>query len=212
MDAHNNDDKDLKIIRNAENRGIVFASNAAILAASAPWITFLDHDDTLMPYTLERIHRAISSNPECDFLYTDEVVADGRLRPIEIFLKPDFEPVFCGVNFLNHLTVYRRDRVRELGGLREEFEGSQDYDLALRYTKGLESRKMIHVIYPAYIWRRDGHSFSARHMERATASAKKALERAYNLEMTDIKEADGALHRIDFPVQGWPLVSVVIPS
>ena len=48
------------------------------------------------------------------------------------FFKPDWNPeLFLGQNFINHLGVYRADLLREIGGFREGFEGSQDYDLAL---------------------------------------------------------------------------------
>ena len=55
-----------------------------------------------------------------------------------------------------------------LGGLRRGFDGSQDYDLLLRYTRGLATEEIVHLPYPAYLWRRDGKSYSVSFLDRAT--------------------------------------------
>lgn len=208
---------DIKILRHPENCGIVAATNAAIAVAKAPWITFLDHDDLLTPNALATIQRALTSARDCCFLYTDEVIADAKGRPVDFFLKPAFDPVLLsGVNYLNHLSLYRRDRVLALGGLRKDFEGSQDHDLALRYTRTLGPGQALHLPYPAYIWRRDGQSYSARFMDKATRNARKSLAEAFEREgcRPQVDAAPGGLHRIRFDqvCTEWPLVSVVIPS
>jgi GT2 family glycosyltransferase len=209
---------DLCILRHAANRGIAGATNAGVAAASAPWLAFLDHDDALAPFALDRVWRALSVAPCCLFLYTDEVVADGRLRPVDLFLKPAFDPaLLSGVNYTNHLSFFRRDRLAALGGLRDGFDGSQDYDLVLRYTRDLSRGECLHLPYPAYLWRRDGASYSARFLERATENARRALAQAYTVDAAEPRvEAalGGNLHRIRFDVRlkVWPLVSVIIPN
>jgi GT2 family glycosyltransferase len=209
---------DLCILRHAANRGIAAATNAGVARASAPWLAFLDHDDALAPFALDRVWRSLSVAPCCLFLYTDEVVADGRLRPVDLFLKPAFDPaLLSGVNYTNHLSFFRRDRLAALGGLREGFDGSQDYDLVLRYTRGLSRRECLHLPYPAYLWRRDGASYSARFIEGATANARRALAQAYTVDAAEPRvEAalGGNLHRIRFDtrLEAWPLISVIIPN
>ncbi len=218
LDRHASD-RDLTIIRNRDNRGIAAATNTGMAAATAPWIGFLDHDDALAPHALDRIFRVFERHPECQHLYTDEVVTDARLRPLDILLKPAFDPVLlAGINYLNHLSLYRRDRLLALGGLRTGFDGSQDYDLALRYTAGLKPGESLHLPYPAYLWRRDGASFSARHLDKATATARKALVEAYATNVSSPPAVDdavgGNLHRIRFDAgrRDWPLVSVIVPN
>ncbi len=209
---------DLRILRNAQNRGIAAATNAGVETAQAPWIGLLDHDDALAPFALERIWRALSGAPDCQFLYTDEVVADRRLRPKDFFLKPGFDPVLLsGVNYINHLSLYRREIVLKLGGLREGYDGSQDYDLVLRYTRTIPAEMCVHLPYPAYVWRRDGASYSAKFLERATHNARRALAEAYsaNSARPSVDEAIGGhLHRIRFDLakRSWPIVSVIIPN
>jgi O-antigen biosynthesis protein len=203
---------DLRILRNGRNSGIAAATNAALEAARAPWVGFIDHDDALAPFALDRIYRVLSANPNCQFLYTDEVVADARLRPVGFHLKPAFDPVMLsGVNYLNHLSLYRRERLMALGGLREGFDGSQDYDLVLRYTRSLDRAQCLHLPYPAYLWRRDGAGHSAQFFARATENARRALFDAYDVP---VGTALGSLHRIRFDERrrNWPLVSVIIPN
>ena len=58
------------------------------------------------------------------------------------FFKGDWNPeLFLGQNFINHLGVYRTELLREIGGFREGFEGSQDYDLALRCIEQLAAER-----------------------------------------------------------------------
>ena len=211
-------DRDLTILRNGVNRGIASTTNAAIAAATAPWIGFLDHDDALAPHALALVCDTLTAHPDCLFLYTDEVIADDRLRPVDFFFKPAFDPVLLsGVNYTNHLSIFRRDRLLSLGMLREGFEGSQDYDLTLRYTAGLDRGACLHLPYPAYLWRRSESTFSARHVERAVESARRALADAYRGAggPPPIAQAiDPTLHRVRFDAmpRSWPLVSIVIPN
>ena len=87
LDAHAGE-PGLTILRGAANRGIAGASNAGIAAARGAWIGFIDHDDALAPQAVAVIARAIEDNPQARFLYTDELIADGRLKPVGFFDKP----------------------------------------------------------------------------------------------------------------------------
>ena len=87
--------------------------------------------------------------------------------------------LLSGVNYINHLSLYRRDLIDAVGGFREGFDGSQDYDLLLRALARLRREEIRHIPYPAYIWRRDGASYSVKFIEKATANARRALAEAY---------------------------------
>ncbi len=215
--AHEGSDT-LRIARNAQNLGIAGASNAALALAQNEWVAFIDHDDALSPYAVDRIVEAIERNPQAEFFYTDEVVANQDLEPQGYFFKPAPDPVLLsGVNYINHLSIYRRARLLELGGLREGFDGSQDYDLLLRYLSGVAPQRVLHIPYPAYLWRRDGKSFSAKFIERATANARRALSEAYSSGDAPIPigpALEKNLHRVAFEKRDrvWPKISIVIPN
>ena len=217
LDRHRND-IDVRILRNKDNRGIAFATNAGIEAARGAWIGLVDHDDALTPCAVQLIAKAVQDHPDCQFIYTDEVITDARLNPVVYHLKPAYDEVLLsGVNYINHLSCYRRGRLLALGGLRSGYDGSQDYDLLLRYLRELKPHEIKHLPYPAYRWRRTSAAFSAQFMDRATRNARQARWPNATLRQT-VPAVDGALtetlHRIRFDKMQtkWPRVSIVIPS
>jgi GT2 family glycosyltransferase len=203
----------LVALRNVANRGIAAASNAGVAASRGRWIGFIDHDDALAPHAVAVVVRAISENPGARFFYTDELIADGRLRGVDFFDKPAFDDVLLsGVNYINHLSLYPRDLFDAVGGFREGFDGSQDYDLLLRAMARIGRDDVRHIPYPAYIWRRDGGSYSVKFIEKATANARRALAEAYGrAEVEPANLAD--LHRVRLDRKAAkPKVSIVTPS
>lgn len=208
----------LRIVRNPVNAGIAGATNSGIDAATGEWVALIDHDDAIAPHALEQIAIALLDNPEMQFLYTDEVITDGKLDPEGYFLKPAWDEVLLsGVNYINHFSVYRRSRLNAIGKLRLGFDGSQDYDLLLRYTRDLSRDQILHLPYPAYLWRRDGASYSAQFMDKATTRARKALQERFGQPerpLAVLPAMDTNLHRLDLAGvrETWPKVSVVIPS
>ncbi len=217
LDAHEAQ-HGVTILRNPVNRGIAAATTAGIGAAQGSWLGLLDHDDALSPHAVFLLAKTIADFPRAQFIYTDEIVTDKSLQPVDYFLKPAFDDVLLSsVNYINHLSLYRKDRVEKIGGLREGFEGSQDYDLLLRYLAGLEASEILHLPYPAYLWRRDGRSYSSRALEKATANARHALALHYAQgDVQGIVEPALAptLHRIRFDLAQtkWPKVSIIIPN
>jgi len=207
----------IKIIHHA-NGGISCATNRGLALATGEWVALVDHDDALFPYAVDQLVKTIARCPEAALIYTDEAVTNGELHPEGLFLKPAWDPVlFSGVNYTNHLTLYRRERLIALGGWREGFEGSQDFDLMLRYTAGLKDEAIVHLPYPAYLWRRDGKSFSVRYLDQATIRARQALLDRYSVAHPGLTVGPALvsdLHRLrfDYVKAEWPLVSIIIPN
>ncbi len=208
----------VRIVRGEENQGIAAATNRALQHASAAWISLVDHDDALSPGAVAEIARVIRARPDAQFVYTDEVIADARMRPVGYMLKPAYDPVLLsGVNYINHLSVYRRDRLTALGGFRDGFQGSQDYDMLLRYLDGLDPSKVLHLPYPAYVWRRHEASFSTEFKPLALGTARRALAERFGEAGSPAPVEDALLpdlHRIRFDqtIERWPKVSVIIPN
>jgi GT2 family glycosyltransferase len=208
----------VRILRSPANRGIAAATNAGIEVARGEWAGLVDHDDALSPHAVPLLAGVMRDHPDCQFIYTDELVTDPKLKPVAYHLKPAYDEVLLsGVNYINHLSCYRRDRLLKLGGLRAGYEGSQDYDLLLRYLRDLKAAEIKHLPYPAYRWRRTADAFSSRFMDRATEAARKALAERYR--RGDAGPEVGAaitttLHRMRFDTlpRQWPRVSIVIPN
>lgn len=208
----------IRIIRNTANGGIAQATNAGLSEASGRWVTLLDHDDVIAPHALRLVREALARNPDTLFLYTDELVVDDTLRATGLMLKPAYDPVLLtGVNYINHFSFYRRDRLAGIGNLRTGYDGSQDYDLLLRYLEGIARERVLHLPYPAYWWRRTGHTYSRKFFDAATKAARTAIADRFAREGVPV-HVEGAitetLHRVlfDRAATGWPRLSVIIPS
>src|SRR5262249_45798891 len=205
-----------------ENRGIAGGTNEGLKLARGVWVGLVDSDDALSPCTVQLIAQTMQEHPNCQFIYTDEVVTNARLRPVFHFLKPAYDEVLLsGVNYINHLSCYRRERLLEIGGLRPGFDGSQDYDLLLRYLRDLKPEEIKHLPYPAYRWRRSPTAFSVQFEDRAIASARRALAERYSRPGASVAVEDAlrtSLHRVrlDRLVQQTasqePLVSLIMPT
>lgn len=208
----------IRIVRNPTNGGIARATNAGLAEATGRWVTLLDHDDVIAPHALRLVREALTRNPDAQFLYTDELVVDDALRTTGLMLKPAYDPVLLtGVNYINHFSFYRRDRLTEIGGLRTGYEGSQDYDLLLRYLEDLAREDVLHLPYPAYWWRRTGQTYSRKFLDAATKAARTAITDRFAHEGIKVR-VEGAitetLHRVVFDrtEADWPKLSVIIPS
>lgn len=146
-------DERVRQVRLEKNLHISANTNAGIAAAKGDYLAFLDYDDILAPSALADVALTIVANPEIDALYSDEdKLSDrGDLRYYPFF-KPNFnEEQFLTSNFVTHFSVMRTSLVRELGGLRVGFEGSQDYDLWLRVYE--KTSNIAHIPKMNYHWR-----------------------------------------------------------
>ena len=197
------------------NLGIAGASNAALELAEGDFVALLDHDDELKPNALFEVVKALNHDRELDFIYSDEDkrAPDGRL--IDPFFKPDWSPDFLmSANFVTHLSVFRRSLLDRVGGFREGYEGSQDYDLVLRVTE--ETDRIGHISVPLYTWRQVAGSAAASTSAKpfAYSAAKRALEdalRRRGLEGTVEDGHDWGYYRVRYSPRERPTVGIVIP-
>ena len=208
----------IRILRNPRNLGIADTTNLGLAAAQGEWVGLIDHDDALAPLALDYLNETIRRHPDAQFIYTDETITDAKLKPTGYFFKPAYDPVLLsGVNYINHLSLYRRQRLQALGGLSTGFDGSQDYELLLRYLSGLPAETIVHLPYPAYLWRRHRTSFSAANLATAVDHARRALAAHYASDGIAAPVGPALvpdLHRVELSPnrRQWPRVSIVIPN
>jgi len=209
-------DPRIELVFREENGGISAATNSALEHARGEHIAFLDNDDELHPQALEKMAAAIAENPKADVLYSDEDKLSPSGQRYVPTLKPDWSPdLLLSCAYLCHLLVVRRSLVHKLGGLRSEFDGSQDYDLMLRATE--DAAAIVHVPEILYHWRVLAGSASGDTGAKPWAyeAGRRALESA--LARRDIEAVVEPHERFvgNFHVRrkiaGEPLVSIIVP-
>ena len=200
-----------------ENLGIAENTNRAFSMAKGEFMGLLDHDDLLAPNALYEIVQALQDHPQADALYTDEDKVTTELdEHFQPHLKPDFNlDLLRSNNYICHFFVVRRSIVEKAGGFRKEFDGAQDYDFIFRCTEN--AREVLHVPEILYHWRTHKASTADNPASKMYAfeAGKRAIEA--NLERTETKGVvshtqDLGFYRVKYPVQGKPLVSVIIPN
>ncbi|WP_169070684.1 glycosyltransferase [Candidatus Accumulibacter contiguus] len=220
LERHAAADPRIQVIFRPVNGHISAASNSALALASGDFVALLDHDDLLHPLALWFVAQCAIEHPEAGLIYTDEdkLAPDGqRCGP---YFKCDFNyELFLAQNMLSHLGCYRRSLLNEIGGFREGFEGSQDYDLALRSMERLRPDQMVHIPRVLYHWRIVTGSTASDIGEKpyALTAAQRALSehlqrRGIAAEVMPAPEIH--LHtRVRFPVPTpAPLLSIIIPT
>ena len=194
------------------NLGIAENTNQALKLATGDFIGCLDHDDLVAPFALYEVARAILGSPAAEIFYSDEDRWSEGGRRHSPFFKPAWSPeLLYACMYLGHLTVYRRDLVDALGGFRDAFDLSQDYDFALRATE--LARAVCHVSGILYHWREHPGSGSAGGKPEARRTNLAALadaiaRRGLAAEIIEYPTAN----RVRFKILEWPKVSIIIPT
>lgn len=199
------------------NKGISENTNGAIEIATGDFIAFSDHDDLLTPDALFECASALNQDEEIDCIYSDEdkIDMDGKTLFMPHF-KSDFNiDLLCSHNYITHLFVTRSAIVEKVGGLRSEYDGSQDHDMIFRCVE--QARKVYHIPKVLYHWRchknstamnpeskmycyESGRKAVAAHYERLGIPATVEMAPNYGYFITHYHWAEK------------PLVSIVIPN
>ncbi|MFH1019916.1 MAG: glycosyltransferase [Pseudomonadota bacterium] len=149
-------DRRIKVYLNRRHAGIAGTSQHALERASGDYIALMDQDDELSPDALFAFVRALQ-HQEIDYFYSDrDMIAPNGGRTMH-FMKPGWSPEYLlSFNYVCHLEIYRKSLVAAVGGFRDGYEGSQDYDLVLRATE--KSQKIYHHPMVLYNWRQSRNS------------------------------------------------------
>lgn len=209
-------DKRIKIIFRQQNGHISAASNSALEMATGEFTALLDHDDELSEDALYCVTAELNARPETDMIYSDEDVIDDQGRRREPKFKPDWSPdLFYSLNLITHLSVYRTSILRKINGFRLGFEGSQDYDLALRVIEQIPESNICHIPRILYHWRAIPGSVAldAKEKQYAHEQARNALRSHFERTGVEAEVTAGFkhLHRVIYSLPAEkPLVSLVV--
>jgi GT2 family glycosyltransferase len=209
-------DARIKVVRLPANAGISAASNAALAIATGDFAGLLDHDDELAPDALIEVVTLLNAHPDADIVYTDEDKLEFDGTHVEPYFKPDWSPEYLrSTMYIGHLTVYRRSLIERVGGFRSDFDGSQDYDLALRATA--QTTRIHHIPKVLYHWRKTPGSAAGNTAAKPWGldAARRALADHVSTLPIPATVEDQPGHgfwRVRYQILGNPLVSVVIPT
>ena len=194
------------------NLGISENTNHALRVATGDFVALADHDDTLASFAFYELAAAIRRRPAADIFYSDE----DRLREsgerAKPFFKPDWSPeLLYSFMYVGHLSAYRRELAIALGGFRQEFDLSQDYDFALRATE--RAREIVHIPHVLYHWREHAASGASGGKPEARKTNIAALVDAVKRRGLDAEVLEfPTANRVHMCLRKALRVSVIIPT
>ena len=144
LEYYSHRDERIRVVFRSSNGHISAASNSALTLATGDYVALLDHDDMLAEQALFWVAETINKCPDAGLIYSDEdKINESGLR-FDPYFKCDWNyDFFLSQNMICHLSVYKTEILRKIGGFREGLEGSQDYDLTLRCIEQLNSSQII---------------------------------------------------------------------
>jgi GT2 family glycosyltransferase len=210
-------DPRIKVTFRRENGHISRATNSALELATGEFIGLLDHDDELSRDALFECALVANRVPDVDMIYSDEDKIDESGQRRDPFFKPEWNPdTFLSRMYTCHFGIYRRALVLAVGGMRPDFDGSQDYDLVLRLTE--RTNRIHHIPKVLYHWR--VHAGSTASSSDVKPYAAIAAERAIGEAIARRGEPGSVKMRADAPgtyivryqIREPKKVSVIVPT
>lgn len=211
-------DNRIRVSRREKNGHISAASNTALEMVRGHFVALLDHDDELRPHALLEIAESIVNDPEVEFIYSDEDKIDESGNRSQPYFKPDWNPdLLLSQNYLCHFTAIRTSLVREAGGFRLGFEGSQDHDLFLRCVEHLKPSQIHHIPKILYHWRAIPGSTALERQAKdyaASAGLRAVTDHLQRIRSGAIAhELPHGHYRVSWPLPDVPpKVSIIVPT
>ena len=152
LDEYQSRDSRIRVLHRSQTGHIAAASNSALSLATGDFVALLDHDDLLDRFALFENACLINEKPKAQIIYSDEDKINQRGLRYEPLMKPDWSPDLLLLQmYTGHLSVYKKELIDKVGGFREGYEGSQDYDLILRASE--MTQEIHHIPKVLYHWR-----------------------------------------------------------
>lgn len=125
-------DPRFRVVR-GPSRGVGAARNAGLKSTNAPWVLFLDADDTIAEQMLEKMVRALRATPDADAVHCGWTLTDAHGKAIgssrcEATSQDLFPQFATHCAFVMHSCIVRRTQVEKVGGFDEALRTSEDFD------------------------------------------------------------------------------------
>lgn len=215
---HYGDDSRIVFKKLEKNYGISGNMNGALELVTGDYVGLFDHDDLLTP---DCLYEFVASMQEVhhDCVYSDEDKLNDKTKKFEDpHFKPDFSiDLLCSHNYITHFFVVNMDIVRKVGGMRSEYDGSQDHDFIFRCVE--QANSVHHVPKILYHWRMHPLSTAMDPESKmyCYTSGKKVIESHFKRIGIDatvemLPRPLYGMYHCKYTVKDHPLVSILIPN
>ena len=187
-----------------------------LAASGAHFVALIDAGDQLAPHALFGVADAFFRHPEWQALYTDEA----RIDPQGVLSGPHFKPDFNidlmrSLPYVGALVAVRREVFAAMGGFDATWDGTEEYDLALRLAERLGAAGFGHVADVLY-HRLTTSGRSRRPAEAICADMSRIVQAHLDRQgVAAIAEQGVPAHtcRVRYRHDGAdPLVSIIVPT
>lgn len=201
------------------NGHISAASNTALEMAQGEFCLLLDHDDRLAAHALFFVVGEILHDGRLEWIYYDEDKIDEGGRRFAPHFKCEPNPdLFLGAAYMAAHATYRTERLKDVGGFRLGYEGSQDHDLGLRVFENVLLSQIKHIPHILYHWRTHAGSVACNFLQKpyAYTSGVRAISdylhrRGIATTVEKLHHVSGYRIRYHLPDPA-PQVSIIIPT
>jgi len=217
IEEYENRYDNVKVVYRKSNGHISEASNSALKLAEGEYVVFLDHDDTLAINAIYEMVKKLNENRELRLIYSDEDKIDENGKRYNPHFKSGWNPaMFYSQNYLCHLVCLKKDIIDDIGGFRKGYEGSQDYDLLIRYIDKIKECQIDRVEKILYHWRaiKGSTAYGSGEKVYAHEAGLKALKDYFKSKDKNISVDSGFLpntYKVNYAFEK-PLVSLLIPT
>lgn len=215
LDEYMAADERIRVVYRETNGHISAASNSALEIVHGEFTALMDHDDRLSEDALFRVALAMNTDSDVNMIYSDEDKIDASGRRYQPMFKPDWSiELFRSLNLVTHLCAFRTEILRKIGGFRVGLEGSQDYDLSLRFTEQIDPETIVHIPLVLYHWRAIPGSVALDSTEKTYAHerAREAIREHYKRIGVDaeVTRGVGELHRTIYKLNEETRISLIV--
>lgn len=218
IDAIASKEKRIQYYFNKEDENRPTNLNNVLLLCRGEWIVFFNQNDLLRRDALCEIIHVINKHNDLGMIYSDEDKIDFMGERSDPHFKSDWNPdLLRSQNYIAHLCAMRRELVLSVGGIREEFDGSEDYDLILRVSGMLRDDEVFHISKVLYHWRKlpDSTALNENAKPYAWENGRLALQSYLDIVSPGATARYGIVrhtYRVDYPLVSQPKVSLIIPT
>ena len=145
-------DNEIKLINNAEQKGLPGSLNVGIRAARGRFVVRIDGDDYVHHEYLNVLSLHLALNPAIDAVACDYNLVTNNDEVIER-MNCEEHPIGCGI-------MFRMDQLIDIGLYDEQFLLHEDKDLRIRF---LEKHNIHRVALPLYRYRRHDENMTNDH-------------------------------------------------